>query len=62
MMSQILAEKKNLTTELGKKIRVELMRYDGTGQLMTQDEWIDQIDRFRFDDPIQPIDNDGGNG
>jgi DNA-binding XRE family transcriptional regulator len=62
MMSQILAEKKNLTLELGKKIRVELMRYDGNGQLMTQDEWIDQIDRFRFDEPIQPIDNDGGNG
>ena len=62
MMSQILAEKKNLTPELGDKIRAELMRYDGTGELMTQDEWIDQIDRFRFDDPIQPIDNDGGNG
>ncbi len=23
----------------------------GNSQLMTQDEWIDKIDRFRFDDP-----------
>jgi hypothetical protein len=45
-----------------KYLKINWGKSHGNAQLMTQDEWIDQIDRFRFDDPIQPIDNDGGNG
>jgi transcriptional regulator with XRE-family HTH domain len=55
MMSQILAEKKNLTPELGEKIRKVLKRYDGLNQIEAQ-ETVNTLNAL-----FTPTRTDGGN-